>query len=82
MTAQPKNPNRKTLPSGNQGSLSCPGGRYEYRKEQRREEAMARQVERNQLSAAEQLAILDMRLGKDQGAKKERTRLKKEIPNV
>lgn len=47
--------------------------------ERRRIEAQARQDERNKLSATEQLAALDARLGKGEGAKKERLRLTKTI---
>lgn len=43
----------------------------------RREQAAKRQAERAKRSPAEQLALLDARLGKGQGAKKERARLEK-----
>ena len=45
----------------------------------RRDCAVKRQEARAKLSAKEQLALLDKRLGDGQGAKKERARLAKEI---
>lgn len=45
------------------------------RKQQKKEEAQKRAVNRAKLSAEQQLKILDRRLGKNQGAKKERKRL-------
>lgn len=45
-------------------------------------DAKERQDQRNYLSAQEQLDRLDQRLGKDQGATKERARLEKEINNA
>lgn len=44
-------------------------------REGRRREAEARQKERDRLSAEEQLARLDERLGKGKGAARERARL-------
>jgi len=48
----------------------------------RREEAAQRQVQRDKLSDVAQLSILDSRLGKDEGAKRERLRLTKRITKV
>jgi hypothetical protein len=45
------------------------------RKHVRREDALERQKHRNGLTASEQLTRLDRRLGKNEGAKKERARL-------
>jgi len=50
--------------------------RRRNRKERRRQEAELRQEERNERSSKEQLALLDRRLGKGVGAKKERQRLR------
>ena len=44
-------------------------------KNERREEAQARQKERGELSAEEQIARLDARLGHNKGARRERARL-------
>ncbi len=46
-------------------------------KEQRRAEALKRKVHRAERSAKEQLLKLDAMLGRNKGAKRERTRLKK-----
>jgi len=45
----------------------------------RREEAEARQAERDKLTSDQQLARLDALLGENQGATKERLRLHQEI---
>ncbi len=50
---------------------------FEGRKTQRREDAEVRSRRRESLSPAEQLKLLDARLGKNKGAKAERARLKK-----
>ncbi len=47
------------------------------RREKRRQAAEERKAERDKLSPKEQLKLLDERLGKGQGAKKERKRLRK-----
>jgi hypothetical protein len=47
-----------------------------HRRELRQEEAEERAVKRAGRSAAEQLVVLDERLGENHGAKKERRRLK------
>ena len=44
-------------------------------REIRREEAEVRQAARDQLTPQQQLEVLDRRLGKDEGAVKERVRL-------
>lgn len=49
------------------------------RVEKRQDEADTRNNERANRSAKQQLALLDKRLGKGKGAKKERARLQKEI---
>lgn len=46
------------------------------RRQQRYDEATERQKERDKRSNREQLAILDKRLGKGKGARKERKQLK------
>ena len=48
-------------------------------KDTRIEEAKVRNVNRSKRSPIEQLEKLDQKLGKGQGAKKERQRLKKEL---
>ncbi len=70
------NPSRRRLPGGLQGPL-YPGGIHGMFLEQRRKEAAERQEARNKLSPSEQIALLDQRLGKGLGAKKERARLRK-----
>lgn len=52
-----------------------PRPKTESVREERRREAEARQKERDRLSAEEQLARLDERLGKGVGAARERARL-------
>jgi len=47
-------------------------------RQMRREEAIERQVERDKLTPEQQLELLDRRLGKDDGAMKERVRLMKQ----
>jgi len=47
-------------------------------KDSKQEEAVFRQEDRDKRSNQEQLDVLDKRLGRDIGAKKERARLKKE----
>lgn len=49
--------------------------RNRHRHEQRHQDALKRQDERDGRSPAEQLRLLDARLGKGVGAKKERARL-------
>ena len=46
-----------------------------HRREQRRQDAAERAEKRAELSASQQIAILDKRLGKGKGATKERKRL-------
>lgn len=55
------------------------GKRNRNRVAQRRAEALLRQESRNKRSASEQIELLNTRLGKSHGAKKERLRLKKEL---
>jgi hypothetical protein len=47
------------------------------RKEERQMEAIERQAFRDKLTNEDQIRVLDRRLGKDQGAVKERARLTK-----
>jgi len=61
-------------PNGLQGSLG-PGGRYGYRKDQRRQDAADMAEARAARSPQEQLALLDHRLGNGVGAVRERARL-------
>lgn len=49
------------------------------RKRALQEEAMERKAERDKRSAKQQLAVLDARLGKGAGAKKEREQLAKQV---
>jgi hypothetical protein len=49
------------------------------RREEKRQQALARQEARNKLTPAQQLAKLDALLGKGKGAKRERARLQKLI---
>lgn len=72
MAQQPPNPNRVS-------GMINPGGRYGYRKEYRQEKAAQLAEARAKRSPQEQIAILDKRLGKGKGAKKERARLKAEM---
>ena len=46
-----------------------------YRREQRREDAVARQQVHDKLSAQQRLDLIDVRLGKGVGATRERARL-------
>lgn len=55
------------------------GGHTKNRIAQRREQAKLRQANRDKLSPTQQLAVLDERFGKGNGAKKERARLQKQI---
>ena len=50
-----------------------------WRKRLRQEAANARQQQRDKRTPKQQLALLDRRFGKGQGASKERARLQKEI---
>ena len=56
-----------------------PVAKSRTQREQHRQEAEARQEERNARHPREQLRFLDERLGKDQGAKRERARLEGQI---
>lgn len=47
-------------------------------RKERREEAVERQAERDKRTAKQQIEMLDFRLGKGVGAKKERARLSSE----
>lgn len=53
--------------------------RRKQRFEEKRENELRRKEARDKRSAAQQLALLDDRLGKNQGAQKERARLMREI---
>lgn len=72
----PENPSRKRLPSGRQGPLGT-GGRNGFMKPTHREGAAERTEVRASRSPADQIAILDKRLGPGVGAVKERERLSK-----
>lgn len=50
---------------------------FPNRVQKRRDEAKERQAVRDSRSSQQQLDVLDDTLGKDQGARKERSRLKK-----
>ena len=52
-----------------------------WRKRLRQEAANDRHQQREKRTSKQQLALLDRRLGKGQGASKERSRLQKEIKN-
>jgi len=78
MQPKPKNPSRRTLPSGLQGPLH-PGGYHGYGREQRRAEAAERQAARDALTPRQQLARLDAKLGRGVGARRERARLQLEM---
>jgi len=56
-----------------------PAAKSRTQREQHRQEAEARQEERNARHPREQLRLLDERLGKDQGARRERARLANQI---
>ena len=56
-----------------------PVAKSRTQREQHRQEAEARQEERNARHPREQLRLLDERLGKDQGARRERARLANQI---
>lgn len=88
MSQKPRNPARKTGGAGSSQNgktftthqlCHTPGGRYGPRKEEKRKRAEERQHARAMRTPQEQLALLDERLGKNQGAKLERERLKKLI---
>lgn len=68
-------PANKPNPSRSHSGTLIPGGRYGFRIDALRSEAAERAEAYAQRSPADQLAILDKRLGKDVGAKLERTRL-------
>jgi phenylacetate-coenzyme A ligase PaaK-like adenylate-forming protein len=51
-------------------------------KEQKRQEALERQKERDIITAAQRLDYLDNKYGKDKGAQKERAKLKKLVENA
>jgi topoisomerase IA-like protein len=63
------------------GNMKIPGGRFGYRMKERRDKAEFRTNERAQRSPQDQLSLLDQRLGKGEGARKERARLHAEIEN-
>ena len=52
---------------------------FRERKDQRRKDALTRQEDWSSLTPQQQLTELDNRLGKDQGAAKQRKRLQKKI---
>jgi hypothetical protein len=68
------NSSRRRLPSGLQGPLYS-GGKHGYLHEVKVEESAARTEARSKRSPAEQVALLDLRLGVGVGATKERARL-------
>lgn len=74
------NPNsaRRRLSSGLQGPHT-PGGIHGAFLELRREDAKKRKEERDRRSPQQQLDLLDQRLGRGIGAKKERERLLNQI---
>ncbi len=53
----------------------------EQQKVRRRQEAIKRNEERNKRTPQEQMALLDLKLGKGFGAKRERARLEKRMKN-
>lgn len=74
----PLNPSRRRLPGGIQGPLYH-GGFYGSTKTLRKDSAEERAEYRASLTAEQQLARLDKRLGVDVGAKRERAALAKQI---
>ena len=61
------------------GNMKVPGGRFGYRMEEKKAYADQRTADRNNRTPQQQLALLDQRLGKGQGATRERERLHKQI---
>mgnify|MGYP001586060108 CR=1 FL=1 len=74
----PVNPSRQRLPGGLQGGLYS-GGYYGSTKTLRKDDAKERAEYRDNLTAEQQLARLDKRLGIGIGAKRERAALAKQI---
>jgi len=68
------NTDRRTLPSGRQGPLIA-GGRYGYRREDRRRCAREMAEAGAKRTPKERVEILDQRLGEGAGACRERGRL-------
>ena len=56
--------------------------RANYRRNQRREAAEVRQEAHNKLSIEQKIAKLDKKLGNNQGAQKERKKLKEQLADV
>jgi hypothetical protein len=78
MAQNPKNASRQALPSGLQGARYA-GGYFGLFKEDRCKEAAERQAKRDARSPQEQLAVLDVKLGKGIGATRERAKLLAQI---